>query len=399
MSSNFEPDEDFILGSSDSEANDTAPRSEISTVPSESSSVVYGQESFSTFSTKVEALTIALFPFAQILDIERMTGGGYNRIIGVHLSNHERYVLRIPRLHPSFDELSNQVAVLRYIKEHSTVQVPSVVRFDTTNQNPLGWSYALQCRIEGLPLSDYMPDLVSGDWKSLTDQVAYVTSQICSLTFPSIGILRAEAPGDVSALRFGLPPQFREPDYDTPASPFDNTLAYLKQCFDIHIDNSLFEDPNAIWTPSLMRRLKDAVVALAAEQPFSNRFSLLHEDYEARNFLVTKNESGRGCTDRSRLAVSHWLWTWDVRAKEGISDLADAIPESEERKQIKEYFEDQIERLVPGFMTARANNWEIRELFYFATNGLISNEDDRRAQKYLRSKRRSMPLGSGVSAG
>ncbi|KAF9509458.1 hypothetical protein BS47DRAFT_1365261 [Hydnum rufescens UP504] len=352
------PDEDFILGSSDSEANDTAPRSEISTAPSESSSVVYGQESFSTFSTKVEALMIALFPFAQVLDIERMTGGGYNRIIGVHLSNHERYVLRIPRLHPRFNELSNQVAVLRYIKDHSTIQVPSVVHFDTTNQNPLGWSYALQCRIEGLPLSEYMPDLVSGDWNSLTDQVAYVTSQICSLTFPSIGILRAKAPDD---------------------------------------------DPNAIWTPSLMRRLKDAVVALAAKQPFSNRFSLLHEDYEARNFLVTKNESGRFVVQaildfdgavaapiEAAWPFPHWLWTWDVRAKEGISDLADAIPESEERKQIKEYFEDQIEHLVPGFMTARANNWEIRELFYFATNGLISNEDDRRAQKYLRSKRRGI---------
>jgi hypothetical protein len=346
---------------------------------------------------------ITLFPFARVLDIERMTGGGYNRIIGIHLSNHERYVLRIPRLHSSFNELSNQVAVLRYIKEHSTIQVPSVLHFDTTNQNPLGGSYTLQCRIEALPLSDYMPDLMSGDWKSLTDQVAYVTSQICTLTFPSIEILRAKAPGDGSALRFGLPPRLRKRGCDFTASPFNDTLAYLKECFDIHIDNSLFEDPNAIWTPSLMRRLKDAVVALAAKHPFSNRFSLLHEDYEARNFLVTKNESGRFVVQaildfdgvvaapiEAAWPFPHWLWTWDVREKEGISDLADAIPESEERKQIKEYFEDQIEHLVPGFMTARANNWEIRELFYFATNGLISNEDDRRAQKYLRSKRCSI---------
>jgi Phosphotransferase enzyme family len=355
MSSNFEPDEDFILvrypvvqaswllltglgqGSSDSEANNTAPRSEISATPSESSSVLYGQESFSTFSTKVEALMIGLFPFAQVLDIKRMTGGGYNRIIGVHLSNHERYVLRIPRLHPRFNELRNQVAVLRHIKEHLTIQAPSVVHFDTTNQ--IRWvGLMLQCRIEGLPLSEYMSDLVSGDWKSLTDQVAYAMSQICSLTFPSIGILRAKAPGDLSALCFGLPPRLREPDYDSPASPFNNTLAYLKQCFDIHIDNSLLEDPNAIWTPSLMRRLKDAVVALAAKHPFSNRLSLLHEDYEARNFLVTKNESGRFVVQaildfdgavaapiEAAWPFPHWLWTWGVREKEGISDLADAI--------------------------------------------------------------------------
>ncbi|KAF9512623.1 hypothetical protein BS47DRAFT_1394071 [Hydnum rufescens UP504] len=252
------------------------------------------------------------------------------------------YVLRIPRLPPSFQRIepirSGRAPVISKSIDYTGLH-PSVFR----------------CR--------YMPDLVSGvTGRSLTVKLA--------------------APDDVSALRFGLPPQFREPDYYSPASPFDNTLAYLKQCFDIHIDNSLFEDPNAIWTPSLMRRLKDAVVALAAKQPFSNRFSLLHEDYEARNFLVTKNESGRFVVQaildfdgavaapiEAAWPFPHWLWTWDVRAKEGISDLADAIPESEERKQIKEYFEDQIERLVPGFMTARANNWEIRELFYFATNG------------------------------
>jgi hypothetical protein len=143
--------------------------------------------------------------------------------------------------------------------------------------------------------------------------------------------------------------------------------------------------------------------------PFSNRFSLFHEDYEARNFLVTMDNSGRfviqaildfdgamAANIEAAWPLPHWLWTWNEKEGEGILDLADAVPESKERRQIKEYFEQQIERLVPGFMSAWRDHWEIRELLGFAIHGLRSNEDNKRAVKYLRARGElEQSVGSG----
>lgn len=361
------------------------------------STICYEQESFSTFSAKASDLIKALFPAAKVVNVERMTGGGYNRIIGVELSNDERYVLRIPRIAPVFEEVADQVALLRYLKNHSALPVPHVLHFDITDHNPLGWSYVLQRRIDALPLSSYMADLASSNWKSLTDQVANITSQMCSTTFPSIGILRAKAPDDVCSLRFALPLRLGDAEHDPPSTTFNDTLAYLEQCFDIHTANALFHDPNDSLTPSLMTGLKNVAVALAAEHLFSNRFSLFHEDHEARNSLVTKDDSGRFIAQaildfdgalaapiEAAWPLPHWLWTWDEKEEEGILDLADAVPESKERLQIKEYFEQQIERLVPGFMNAWRRHQEIRELLGFAVHGISSNEDQRRVEKFLR---------------
>lgn len=87
--------------------------------------------------------------------IERLKGGGYNRIIGITVKNSTnedpvRLILRVPR----FDDArpDREVAVLNFIRHHTSIPVPEVKYFDFTSDNPLKQCYVIQNRIPGYDL-------------------------------------------------------------------------------------------------------------------------------------------------------------------------------------------------------------------------------------------------------
>lgn len=84
--------------------------------------------------------------------IERLRGGGFNRIIGItvkHSTGEEptQLILRVPR----FDDArrDREVAVLRFISQYTSIPVPEVKYMDFTSDNPLKKSYVIQNRIPG----------------------------------------------------------------------------------------------------------------------------------------------------------------------------------------------------------------------------------------------------------
>lgn len=78
--------------------------SEATQAHSDPSTLVYSQEPFEIYITRVKSLVRTKWPSVNDEDIavERMKGGGYNRVIGFSLQGEEgadeaSYVLRIPR--------------------------------------------------------------------------------------------------------------------------------------------------------------------------------------------------------------------------------------------------------------------------------------------------------------
>jgi hypothetical protein len=88
--------------------------------------------------------------------VERLQGGGFNRIIGLTRQFHGRsnmeiqYILRLPRFEAA--QLDNDVAVLRFLHQHCEIPAPKVIMFDGTKDNGLGSQYMLQNRIPGTDL-------------------------------------------------------------------------------------------------------------------------------------------------------------------------------------------------------------------------------------------------------
>jgi hypothetical protein len=126
---------------------------------SASSTVVYGHEPFITFRSRVLAFAqsnIWTDATPKEIAVERLQGGGFNRIIGLTRQFHGRsnmeiqYILRLPRFEAA--QLDNDVAVLRFLHQHCEIPAPKVIMFDGTKDNGLGSQYMLQNRIPGTDL-------------------------------------------------------------------------------------------------------------------------------------------------------------------------------------------------------------------------------------------------------
>lgn len=328
-----------------------------------------------------------LFPNSGEIVLERMKGGGFNRVIGAKLSSGECVVVRIPRFDSDKSELADQAAVLRYIASLKIIPVPHIAHFDTTDQNIIGSAYMVQHRIEGQNLNDVISSLSQKKCLEVTKEVARVIAQMCSITFEHIGTLCA--PSAAYSLRdIG----FITPPNSSTTSPFSDTLEYLVQSFNGHIIHPKTGASKGTVFEAYMSLLTDVARDLNARRPFTNKFCLFHSDFMARNLLVKDEADGRlvinGVLDwdlaasapvEAAYVLPHWLWEpgeeEDINEATDGSELADLTPATPELRAIKELFEKEIEKLVPGFVAMWKEGWAARELFYFAIEGMNSNED------------------------
>ena len=123
------------------------------------STIVYDQLPWTEFEPKVRALCKAIWRYAtpERIVVGRLQGGSFNRIVGLEIDDARlnknavkasaRFILRVPR----FDEedITNQIALLRFLSSRTTILVPQIVAYSTTSENALGCPYVVQARIPG----------------------------------------------------------------------------------------------------------------------------------------------------------------------------------------------------------------------------------------------------------
>ncbi|TPX06842.1 uncharacterized protein E0L32_002338 [Thyridium curvatum] len=168
---------------------------------SETSTIYYDQEPFETFQGR--ALFLALSTIwanaaaDEVIAVERLHGGGYNRITGLTKRTMGKpetalqYILRVPRFQPG--QVGNEVAALRFVLEQTSIPAPSVVAFDETSLNQLQSPYMIQTRLPGVPLHQSMADMsysdrcrIAKDLGAVVGQMLQVQSSMSGrLTLPS----------------------------------------------------------------------------------------------------------------------------------------------------------------------------------------------------------------------
>lgn len=96
-------------------------------------------------------------------------------------------VLRVSGKHLPHIKTINEVSVMRWVKENTTVPIPAVVRFDASEDNPLGHEFTLLERAAGISV-DKIYDQLGADTKhSLIVQLAGYLAQIHAHSFELIG--------------------------------------------------------------------------------------------------------------------------------------------------------------------------------------------------------------------
>lgn len=180
-----------------------------------SSSIVHGYESFDTWQHTVRKFVLGHWPEMDSCDIqlERIKGGSYNRIVGINvlaplpsysfvpvrklrqMLNHSKerriinqYILRVPLNTEAFS-MPYDVTILAYIRPLLRFPTPEVIGSDKTCHNTLQLPYMIQHRLDGMPLNRLWDKLNHQQKKSAVEGFAKVILNLHELTSQRAGVL------------------------------------------------------------------------------------------------------------------------------------------------------------------------------------------------------------------
>lgn len=112
------------------------------------STVEHEHEPYETFHVKALALARSLFGDSGVITVERMRGGSFNRVVGIHVNNQATYVLRIPR-NPDVVNVDAEAAAFLFVLGNAGIAAPVVVTYDVGKDNVIGSPYVVMKLVDG----------------------------------------------------------------------------------------------------------------------------------------------------------------------------------------------------------------------------------------------------------
>ncbi|EAW06824.1 phosphotransferase family protein [Aspergillus clavatus NRRL 1] len=140
---------------------------------------------------------------APIARIEKKEGG-YNKALLMTAENGEMVLAKVPcrNIVPRGYGTASEVAVLKFVKDHSSTSVSEVLGWSADDTNPVGSEYILLEPCEGQQLTKVWENLAEHDRVKLIRNFAFLESKLAANEFPGYGALY---------LRNALPPPLKQP--------------------------------------------------------------------------------------------------------------------------------------------------------------------------------------------
>ena len=366
---------------------------------SQTSSDLYDHEPFETFSHKVHSLLTTIFPDDLPIQVERMSGGSYNRVVRGVLGCDQLcprcVVVRIPRF--TYCSHLNEVALLRFLRSNTALPVPSVLHFSTSSSNIISDPFMILEHLPGNCLGGVYDDLPIYIKKSVVRSLVRLLKQLSEVTFDAIGTLLSASP-DGFGIQIGHPVNVvDETQIVPPPSPAcaRSIRSYLEERWSFFVAEEQRRNPGDTFDlrfTSAFRAAMDILPIPDADVPA--RIMVHHTDLAPRNiFIDTRSGEITGVLDWDRAesapVEAAWqmpAWLWDQVAG-GSTQLKwvdpDAIPLDPGAAEIRLLFLDEIEIAIPGFVQTVRHNKLIFELLTFARLGLCSEEIIQQARDFL----------------
>ena len=364
---------------------------------------------------RAKKLRRVLFPSTEKkFTIERLAGGTYNRIVGISFKNLgtddlKKLILRVPRPQMAFyGYIEREVAILRYVRQETTLPVADIISFDPTINNPLGSGYVVQSRLPGVSLHAVWDELTHEQRCTVAQDVGEIILALQSVTNPVPGIVEASSASD-NTQKFSVRQFDIKSPYDDdwkakiPArisdegveSTTQNAREWFGTQFGRWLVHELHDNPSQILWWDYQFQFVQVTKQMDALDLLDGESCLCHFDLAARNILVEILPDGSittsGVVDWDSAAFApkfvscappSWLWT-DQKLYDTDEGEARSIPSTPEQKEIKEAFDE-----VVGFdwtwLAYRQEYRLARELFYFAQHGLQDGEAQKKAVRFLK---------------
>ncbi|KAI0849181.1 kinase-like domain-containing protein [Daldinia vernicosa] len=332
------------------------------------STVLWDHDAFETYQFSVlEFALYNIWPGANLNDIiiERLKGGGFNRIIGLTRKGNSRtnsadvqYIVRIPRHDDA--RVDRDVATLEFLGRHTKISVPKVLTFDTTEDNELHFPYMIQDRIAGTDVLTGFPRLNHAKKLRFARELGNVFRQILAVRSHTAGSLVFSSEGndiDIKA-EFSVIPYGH--DGFNLAVPYSSTKTTRQTIRDLLLSN--FQDqmahiikyhPSAYLKFGLFGQLCAMVWELEERGLFHNvDYCLAHLDLAPRNILIDPTSTPKkpiisGVLDWDSAVFAPafmacepplWVWGW-LDGEDEDERTANDVPPTVEGRQLKKAFE------------------------------------------------------------
>ena len=302
-------------------------KSSASDAVSETSSVIYYEEEpFATFQHKAHLLAqkqVWKDADKQDITVERMLGGGYNRVIGLTRQYREKprlikrifdrlfpfsgwaegktreipYILRIPRF-PEEDVIDNVAANL-FVRRHTKIPAPNVIMFDGSDKNEIGSPYMIQNRVKGTSLHWVLSELSPEDKCQLAKELGSLVRQMLATRSDSGGKLALPEGGKTLKDPIHVIP-FRQ----SSGKPFRRSNRQREE----EVVEDLIDDAILAWDKKeitdrqlfvakadMLSKFRSMTIELSRAGYFRNlHYTLAHLDFAPRNILVDMTRCGTG---------------------------------------------------------------------------------------------------------
>lgn len=329
--------------------------------------------------SKARSLCVALWPEAQHdrTEIDFLAEGGHNKVLSVTIHDDKgcygKYVIRLPC---SEKTILSSVSTLRYLYEHTTLQVPKVIYFDNTRNNSLGYGYIVLERLRGRNLQSCWEDLSQDQRLVVAEEIGELYLRLRATTSPIAGELKVSIEDAGTHVKDpeshmvvepfgvrmdGLDLGIRYDDGDNDSLPLDRLMHdppnlpvddMMLAPFKRRIYQATHSALNTeymldIYQPCL-GMIQDMVAMRLFETQGTAEFSLWHTDLWPRNIMVdfTSSPVITGILDwdapvfAPRFFVStppRWLWQEDHEQEHSdiMTSLLDSDTEPLDRSEIE----------------------------------------------------------------
>ena len=388
---------------------------------SETSTLMYDQESYQLFQVRVHKLCRMLWPPSPGASedaplTERLRGGDDHRVVGIRLPASEKeqdrnrgLILRVPRWGQG--QIERAVATLDYVRRNSSIPVAAVVAKDYTNENPLDSPYLLQRRLPGYDLEVLWPDLNHAQRCAIAREMGRVIKSLLALESPVSGFIQASAEDTETIDRFTIVPFNLKPDDGNPLQGLEHqtthvmgapderqtTLDFFKlqighwRAVDVARNAPLVHQIIGLW---------DAMLEIAEQMDdlglFPTTFHCLcHVDLHPRNVMAEIGSDGSvhvtGILDWDEAVIAPkfvcceppgWLWGFDtdeIKCDDRVTwpyemSGANDVPPTAEKQELKRIFEEHAGSEYRSL--AYDEHFRLsRTLFRVAVFGLTSGEN------------------------
>lgn len=336
--------------------------------------------------------------------VERLLGGGYNRIVGVLSTSEDKsssreYILRVPRV--SCTPIEGDLAPLQLLSKQQEIAVPEVIRFDTTAENPLESPYMIQTRLPGEDLDCIYQGLSHETQCAIATKIGGIFSQLHFIRSISAG--RPTWSSDMVMIA----PFFRcEPDEQKVPFKSGPTTQSVKELVQTILDSRL---KHAIATGNnpFFDQIRENMLTVTSEMEElgvwgDNAYCPCHLDLAPRNIMAEEASPSQpsgisGILDWDSAIFApllmsctppRWIWTWNAEGdssdNESNLESLDATSESltAESRELKQAFEAAAGPVYSRY--AEGHQYRLaRELLRLTFDGFRYSADFHRYDKLL----------------